>query len=294
MTELKKVIDWTFISLIPLTLLNLAFGILSDSLTIYAIFFDSGLSIVSHLFAFVSIRLILKENVFQYPYGTGKLENFSSFFYGALLLPTAAFFIFCSIQRFLYPPAEIHFGYSQIPMIPNILRSVILLVWILRIIRRTRTPSPMLHSYFVNFKICLYNDIGVLIGLAAAYVAANAGHLPLSLAIDPILSFLVALYMLYNGIHLTVANFKSLADFPLPEEDQLVILKVLTEEFEHYENLGNIYTKQSGKVKIIEIELIFNKETTLDDVDSMRKRVKDKLAERFGELQFQLIPLRAE
>lgn len=37
-----------------------------------------GLSLIVQIFAFKSIRTILKSNVMKFPYGTGKLENFSS------------------------------------------------------------------------------------------------------------------------------------------------------------------------------------------------------------------------
>ena len=79
---LKRLIDSALYSLIPLALTLMIVAVLSNSLAVISMSIDYGLSLVVHLFAHQSIRAIMKSNVIKFPYGTGKLENFSAFLYG--------------------------------------------------------------------------------------------------------------------------------------------------------------------------------------------------------------------
>jgi divalent metal cation (Fe/Co/Zn/Cd) transporter len=91
LSDLRLVVYWGVGTLIPLTILFIAIGLISDSLTIFAVAIDYGLSIIVNIFAFAAIRIMLKKNIFTFPYGVGKLENFTSLLYGTLLMPTGFF-----------------------------------------------------------------------------------------------------------------------------------------------------------------------------------------------------------
>ena len=173
LVELKELVDITFYTIIPLLVLSMVTGILSNSMTILAVAFDYGLSLIVQLFAFKSIRTIVKSNVMKFPYGTGKLENFSAIVYGSLAIPASVFIIYSSIMRFITPPA-ISFSIAQIPLIPSLVRSILLF-------RKSRqlmqaSESPMVHSYYVNFKVSTIIDISVLTSLSFVLLLVNLGH----------------------------------------------------------------------------------------------------------------------
>ena len=71
------------------------------------------------------------------------------------------------------------------------------------------------------------------------------------------MSLLLACFMLYTGIRQILNNFKILMDLLLPEVEQLMIMRVLANEFESYENVGNIYSRRSGRQRFIDIELLY-------------------------------------
>jgi cation diffusion facilitator family transporter len=286
--ELKKLVDIALYSLLPLTVLFVVTGILSNSMTILAVTFDCGLSLIVQLFAFRSIRTIVKSNVMKFPYGTGKLENFSAIVYGALAIPTSLFIIYSSIMRFITPPA-ISFGIAQIPMIPSLARSI-------GVFRKSRqlmqaSESPMVHSYYINFKVSAIIDTSVLIGLSVVLLLVSFGQGPIGFLIDGTLSSLLGAYMLFNGVTLAIENFKVLIDFPLPEDDQLKIMAILAQEYSDYENIGNIYTRFSGKTRFIELELYLRKNLSLEEITTIGQRIESRLRNHFRDLRFVLIPL---
>jgi len=263
-------------------------GILSNSITILAVAFDYGLSFIVQLFAFKSIRTIVKSNVMKFPYGTGKLENFSAIVYGALAIPISLFIIYSSFTRLILPPA-ISFGIAQIPLIPNLVRSI-LLFRKARQLKQTN-ESPMLHSYYVNFKVSTLIDVGVLASLSVVFLLANLGHGNIAIVIDPTVSLFLGAYMLFCGVTLTIKNFKVLIDLPLPENDQLRIMGILAQEYSGYENIGNIYTRFSGKTRFIEVELYLKKDLSLQEITNLGQRIEGRLRQHFQDLRFVLIPL---
>jgi len=286
--ELKKLVDITFYTLIPLLVLTLVTGILSNSITILAVAFDYGLSFIVQLFAFKSIRTIVKSNVMKFPYGTGKLENFSAIVYGALAIPISLFIIYSSFTRFIIPPA-ISFGIAQIPLIPNLIRSI-LLFRKSRLLKET-SESPMLHSYYVNFKVSTLIDVSVLASLSIVFLLANLGHENIAYVIDPTVSLFLGAYMLFCGVTLTIKNYRVLIDLPLPEDDQLRIMAILAREYSGYENIGNIYTRFSGKTRFIEVELYLKKDLSLEEITNLGQRIESHLRQHFQDLRFVLIPL---
>jgi cation diffusion facilitator family transporter len=286
--ELKKLVDIAFYSLIPLTVLFVVTGILSNSMTILAVTFDCGLSLIVQLFAFRSIRTIVKSNVMKFPYGTGKLENFSAIVYGSLAIPTSLFIIYSSIIRFITPPA-ISFSIAQIPMIPSLVRSI-------GVFRKSRqlmqaSESPMVNSYYVNFKVSSIIDTSVVTSLSVVLLLVNLGQGYIAYFIDPTISSLLGAYMLFNGVTLTIENFKVLIDLPLPEDDQLKIMAILAQEYSDYENIGNIYTRFSGKTRFIELELYLRKNLSLEEITTIGQRIENRLRQHFRDLRFVLIPL---
>jgi cation diffusion facilitator family transporter len=289
LSELKKVVDITFYTLIPLFALSLVCGILSNSITIFTIAIIYGTSFIVQLFAFTSIRTIVKSNVMRFPYGTGKLENLSAIIYGSLCIPAALFIIYSSIMRFITPPAIISFSIAQIPLVPSLVRSALLF-------RKSRqmvkvTDSPLVRSYYINFKISTLLDTGVLTSLTIALALVALGHGTIGYFIDPVVSSIIAAYMLFCGVTLTIANCKVLIDLPLPEDDQLRILGILAQEYDSYENIGNIYTRFSGKTRFIELELYLKQNARLEEIMAMRQRIENRLRQYYPDVRFTLIPL---
>lgn len=289
LSELKKLVDIAFFTLIPLLILCTITGVLSNSITILAIAFTYGLSFIVQLFAFKSIRTIVKSNTMQFPYGTGKLENFSAIVYGCLAIPASLFIIYSSVMRFITPPASILFGIAQIPLIPSLVRSILMF-------RKSRqlmkaSESPMVHSYYVNFKISTLLDTGVMISMGVALALVTSGHEHIAYLLDPAISSLLAAYMLFCGVSLTIGNFRVLIDLPLPEDDQLRIMRILAQEYSSYENIGNIYTRFSGRTRFIELELYLKEDLSLEQIMNLRQRIETRLRKHFRDVRFALIPL---
>lgn len=289
--ELKRLITWVLASLIVMTVLTVITGILSDSLAIDAIAVDAGASMVLHIFNIITINIILRQNAFSHPYGTGKLENFSGFLYAAIVIPGAVLIIVSAANRYLAPPTTIDLGLPQALCLLWLLRDSALMIWSIRLGRRHATPSPMTQSYLINMKVTVVNSVAILAGLLFGSWMAARGQIEVAIGVDLLIAIIVSVYMFYCAIGLLVRNFQSLIDMPLPERDQYQIIHALVDNFDTYEGIGIIYTQLSGSTRIIQIELHVDPDMSAADLEALRHRIEGRLRGQFSRLLFHLIPL---
>jgi len=186
---------------------------------------------------------------------------------------------------------EVHFELTQIGMIPGLLRDACLLVWSRKLIRRSASPSPMVQSFAVSYQVSvIVTSVGIL-SMLAAFELTRRHHEHLGAMIDLALAAVLATYMLINAVILVTTNFRSLIDLPLDENDQLKILKVLVDHNECYDNLGVIYTRTSGSKKIIEIELYFKQDTSIQQIGLLEDRFRSQFNTLFADYDFRMIPI---
>jgi cation diffusion facilitator family transporter len=287
--DLYRFIFWLIGTSIPTTAMVITLGVLSGSLTIVAITIDYGLGLLLNIISLIILGIILRQNVFKYPYGTGKLENFAGFIYGLCIIPLALAVFIAAVKRYLNPPETIDLGLAQLFLLA-VMRLAVFAAWITRLGKRYPDHSPLLRAYYVDYRASFINETAIFCGLLFGLVMANQGAMRFAVIIDMIIAALTALYLLYNGLRLIIKNFHSLIDLPLEEKFQYKILNCLTNEFESYTGIGNVYTRMSGTTRIVQIELYFEEKTTIKEIEELHKRVEKQLREEGDEVVFHLVP----
>jgi len=288
--EIKWLVDLAFYSGLPMLVLFAFIGYIANSATILTAAAAFILGLIVRYFAFRSMKIICKSDILRFPYGSGKLENFSSLLYGALAIPSSLGLIYLSVRRIITPVTTIQFSIAQIPVLLSLARNLYL-VYIASKLRK-KTDSPMVESYKINYTVASFFDTGVLISLTASILLIKAGNIILPAYLDATLSLLISCYALIVGTRLTIKNFRVLIDLPLCEEDQLKILKVLAAEYDRYESVGNIYTRRSGSDRFVDIELFVNENIRMAEIDVLRIDMTQRLEAQFGIIKFNLIPLK--
>ena len=287
---LKKISELSFYSSLVITPLSIIFSKITGSNTLVVYYIWTAAAIAVKIFALISIRIVQKENRFLFPYGTGKLENFSSFFFGVSIVPVGVYFLVNSIISLYSPLPSVTYLLCQVPVALSILLTLGLKILTVRILRRDPNPSPLLSAYNFNFNVSLTSDSFLFLAFLVGFLLSKAGFDYLSVWVDPVLSIILSLYMLRVGLPLIIDNFRSMIDLPLPEKDMLKVLKVATELYPEYSGFGLVFTRQSGKQKIIEVELIFDKETSLERIDRIENEMSLRIMNEIPDVRFRLIP----
>jgi cation diffusion facilitator family transporter len=290
--SLKKLIDYVILTLIPVIAISIAVWIRTGSMAILALILYQGLNLFVFFFSFLSIRVIKKSTVIRFPYGTGKLENFASFFLGAISIPACLYIIVAGIGKLIHPDLNISFGPAQLLLVLIISRALFVTLYARYTYRITQ--SPMALAYYENFRTGVIFFAGAFIALFAGWILVKTGHPKPAAYIDPSIAIACMTFMLWVSLKQVVRNYRVLIDLPLPEQEQLLILNALAQEFDSFGNVGNIYTRASGKQCFIDIELFFSPDTSLEYIDQTRTRLHAMLSESFPNMSFNLIPLCAE
>lgn len=287
--ELEKLSRIALFALIPLTAAFVLTGYLANSLTIGSMALENGASIIVQLFAFQSIRAMRSADPIRFPHGTGKLENFSGFLYGALTIPTACYILFHAVRKLLDPADHVAFGLAQLPLIPSLLVNIYIFRFAARL--RRSSDSPLVESYLIDYRVAVWFDAIVILAMAAGLVLNRVGGEAYAAYIDPVFSVGIALYMLRAAVGQLLSNFRVLIDLPMPEHEQLQIMRVLAEEFEAYEQLGSIRTRRSGAQRFVEVELYFGSRVDVKAISALNARMQRKLHAKLSDVKLNIVVL---
>jgi divalent metal cation (Fe/Co/Zn/Cd) transporter len=280
-----------FWTLLIETLLCLYIAYVSHSVTIFTFMLQNSLSLIVYFFAIVALEFSIRDNSNKFPYGTGRLENFISFFQGALSLPGAGIVFYSIWTTAVQAPPSISFGYAQIAFLYINLRLIVLKWWAKSIMKRSGAYSPILRAYDIYYTTCIVETTISAISLLVALYFQRSDMVLHARVIDILLSIIFATYMVFNSLKVMKENFEALVDLPLKEADQLLIMKSLAAYFDQYEGIGYIYSRVSGRRKIIEIELSFSKNKSISEIADLQESMKKSLEKHFTDFKFNLIPV---
>ena len=288
-----RVMLWGYVTLFPLMALFIVTAVLANSSAVFVYSVNFAITIAVQSFSLYAIRQVMRENTFRFPYGAGKLENFAAFLGGVLNVPSGIYVAYAAALRLL-DPERVGYGLSMIPIAVEAARMIVLYASVSRLARRTQDPSPLLQAYLLDYRVNVLSDCGVLVAFAAGWLLVHNGLGTLGDRLDPLVALAIAAYMIWVGVILVRRNFRALMDLPLPEEEQLRVMKVLAAHFSDYEAIGTLYTRSSGKQRFVEIELTFPGTCTLDEIGALGAHMEAALAADVPELTFRVIPAVAQ
>lgn len=287
MDELAKLARFSLLALIPLTLSFVIIGYFSNSLTIMSLSIDEGFSIIVHLFAYQAVRAMKSADPIRFPHGTGKLENFSGFLYGALTIPIGCYIIFRAGQHLIAPESDVSYSLAQVSLIPSLLVNLYIYRWATRLSKQIE--SPLVESYVIDYRVAVWFDTLVILAMAIGYLMVRAGAGEHAVYIDPAFSLAIGLYMLSLAAEQLLKNFRVLIDLPMPEKEQLEVIRVLASEFDAYEQLGSIRTRRSGSQRMVEIEMYFSGNVDVKAIAALTARLQNKLCERLADVKLNIL-----
>jgi ferrous-iron efflux pump FieF len=288
--QLYRLLRWGLYTEAPMTVMFTVMAVLTGSAALVAIAIQSGVALVVNAFAVYAMRQVLKENVYSFPYGAGKLENFSAFLCGVLYVPSGLYVMFDGIDRLVHAP-DVGYVLSLIPVAISLTRGVVLYTIAARMARATTNPSPLLVSYKLDYRIGCLTDGGVMVSFACAWLLIRAGLPQIGDRIDPAVALAIAAYMILVGIELVRHNFRALIDLPLAEREQMTILRVLAHHYSDYDLVGTVASRESGKRRFVEIELGFDGDKSVEHVHALSRHMEKDLAAEMPGLHFRIVPV---
>lgn len=288
--RLYRLLWWGYLTLLPYTALFSAVALLSRSSTMVLFAILGFVTLAVQSFNLYAMRRVVAPNPFALPFGAGKLEDFSAFLCGVLFIPSGLYMGYIG-SRGLVHPKPVLYGFALVPVVVSIVRELWLYIALQRLKREAAHPPLLLHAQMLAYRIAVLSDLGVLVAFGAAWLLTNAGDAASGERIDPLVTLILSLYSVWSGVALVRRSFRPLMDLPLPESEQLAILRTLARHYADYEDVGLLFTRASGRQRFILVDVAFPERTPVAEVERLRAAMEQDLAKELPGLMLTIRPL---
>lgn len=232
---------------------------------------ESIVNILASVFAFYSIYIAAQPRDTNHPYGHGKVEFFSVFIEGSLIIIAGILIGFKSVYNLLYPH-EIR-DLMDGALIIGIAGMINFILGYYLINQSRKLNSLTLFADGKHLQTDAYTSIGIVAGLLLIYFTGLY-------YLDSIISILIGFYIIYSGYKLvrqSVSGLMDESDFDTAEE----IISILNEHRkESWIDMHNLRTQCYGPDLHIDCHLTlpfyFNLNQVHEEVSEVDKLVNHK------------------
>jgi divalent metal cation (Fe/Co/Zn/Cd) transporter len=234
--------------------------------------------LVSLVLVVILSKKLTKDLRYEYNYGVGKIEAIASLLCDGMgvfgLLITFGF----SIHEIIFPEQPSDF------VIAVVVLKVINISFDTAFFIKQRKITKIHHSsisksnYAEALSALLFDSVAFVSLFAVWLLRDNSigGY------ISPVVSIFVAIYLMVGYVKRIRQSLIELTDKTLPEEEQMKILHILTKHYNSYSQFRSINSHKSGDTTRIDIHLSFEKDTTFEEILTLKKQMQDEFGSQFG------------
>lgn len=252
-------------------------AILSKNLLVFIDLFDSFMYLISLSLIVILSKKLTKDLRYEYNYGVGKIEAISS-----LLCDGIAFFglliaLGLSVREIISPEQPSDFVIAVVGLkVINVVFDTVFYVK-QRKITKIHNSAISKANYAEAFSALLFDSVA-LVSLFAMWLLRDntiGGY------ISPVVSIFVAIYLMFGYVKRTRQALIELTDKTLPEEEQMKILNILNRYYNSYSQFHSINSHRSGETTRIDIHLSFEKDTTFEEILTLKKQMQGEFDGQF-------------
>lgn len=254
---------------IGITVAQVIGGLISGSLALLSDALHNFSDVISLIISYVADKLSKRKASFQKTFGYKRAEILAAFINAVTLIIVAILLIIEAVERF-QNPQEIEFNLviwlSLVAILGNGL-SVLLL-------KKDAQANMNMKSAYLHLLTDMMASVAVLIGgLLMKYYQLYW--------VDSVLTFAIALYLIWMGFDLLKDSTKVLMLFT---PDSTPINKIVDEinTFESIKNVHHVHIWQLNEEEIhLEAHIDFNEDITLSQFDTILHKIEDLVLHKY-------------
>ena len=254
---------------IAITVAQVVGGLISGSLSLLSDALHNFSDVLSLIISYIANKLTKKKASTKKTFGYKRAEILAAFINAATLMVVAVLLIIEAIERFQNPQAiesNLVIWLSLIAILGNGF-SVLLL-------KRDSEANMNMKSAYLHLLTDMMASVAVLIGgLLMKYFEM--------FWVDSVLTFLIALYLVWMGYDLLKNSTKVLMLFT---PDSIPIQKIVDEinAFEAIKNVHHVHVWQLNEEEIhLEAHIDFNNNITLSEFDVILHKIEDLVFNKY-------------
>lgn len=266
----KRVLIIIMVANFLVALAKIVIGYIVKSASVSADGFHSISDGASNIIGLIGISFAIKPEDDDHPYGHEKYETIASMFIATLLVFISYNIIVNAVKKFI-TPTTLTISYESL-----IILIVTLIINIFVATYENKAGKKYNSQFLVADSIHTKSDIFVTIGVLITLVLIKLGAPPI---IDPIVSFVVALFIIHAAYEIFVDNFSVLTDKVIFSEKEVVeILK----EFKVVKNVHKIRSRGYHHHVFLDMHIRIDKDLSIDEAHKLVHKIEDTFKERMG------------
>lgn len=252
--------------------MKLVAGLLTGSLAVLTSAVDSLLDILMSGVNFMAIRHAEQPADERHPYGHGKFETIATIFQSLVIAVSGGWICIEAVRR-LQSGNVVEKPLGGIAVMVVSLAASLLITRYLRRVARA-TESSALEADSLHFAMDVYTNLALLLGLLAMYWL----DLPW---LDPVMSLLVAGYIMIEALRLLRHGMRDILDEQLPVDVRAEIEQLLGASQGEMFDYHNLRTRRAGSQKLIDFHMTVCKHLSVEEAHRMTDFLESRIAERF-------------
>lgn len=253
-------------------------AILSRNLLVYVDLLDSSMYLISLVLIVVLSKKLTKDLRYEYNYGVGKIEAIASLLCDGMgcfgLLITLGF----SVQAIIFPEQPSDFVIAVVGL--KVINGAFDTAFFVKQRKITKIHSSAISN--ANYAEALSSLLFDSVALVSLFVMWLLRANPIGGYIAPIVSIFVVIYLMIGYVKRIRQALIELTDKTLPEEEQMKILSILTRHYDSYSQVHSVNSHKSGDCIRIDMHLSFERNTSFEEILTLKKQMQDELDSQFG------------
>lgn len=253
-----------------ITIAQVIGGIISGSLALLSDALHNFSDVISLIISYIANLYAKKEASASRTFGYKRAEIIAAFVNSATLIVVAIILIIEAIERFISPQeiaSDLVIGLSLLGILANGF-SVLLL-------RKDAGRNMNMKSAYLHLLTDMMASVAVLVGglLMKFYQW---------FWVDPLLTILIALYLIYMGYDLLRNSTRVLMLFT-PETIEVKQIVETINALEDIKNVHHVHIWQLNEDEVhLEAHIDFDRDITLSEFDSILEIIEEKVYHKFG------------
>jgi cation diffusion facilitator family transporter len=256
---------------LTLAILKLLTGLFTGSLAVLTSAIDSLLDILMSGINLMAIRHAEQPADEGHPYGHGKFETLATVFQSFVIAASGVWIIYEAIQRMIETSPIKQTGIGIAVMSVSTVASIMISRHLRKVAKET--DSSALEADALHFSMDVYTNLALLTGL----VLITFFDLPW---LDPVMSILVAIYILFESLRLLRQGMRDILDEQLPETVRHEIEELINDHKDELFGFHNLRTRRAGSQKLIDFHLTVCKHLSVEEAHDVTEYLEKKIGEK--------------
>lgn len=258
-----------------LTIVKGVAGFSIGSLALLSSAVDSTLDILSSSINYFAIKKSEEPPDEKHPFGHGKFESLATFLQSTIIFISGIFILYKSYEKFITKGKVDNIDSGLYVMIFSLVSTAALTLYLRYVARKL--DSSILKADAMHYEIDILSNAGILISFF--FIKYFEFHV-----IDPIISAVISLYIIYSAINLKIEVSKDLLDVELSESVKSDIIKILNSFNNLHIDYHKVRTRKSGSQKFLDLHLTLCKELSISDAHKIADTIERKLKSNIKDL----------